>query len=154
MEQQPVRVALLWRGDPRAANAAPAADHRLYPVFQALGKLGISAEPVVYGTRSSSRFVIACCNATASWYGWTRSRRAGDRRTLDPMLRSVAAQGVWVSAHPDVILKMGTKDVIFRTRALSSGHGDVPLRSARRAQNAVAGAARRRFVARAQAIPR
>jgi hypothetical protein len=34
------------------------------------------------------------------------------------MLREVAAKGVWVSAHPDVILKMGTKQVLFRARHL------------------------------------
>jgi hypothetical protein len=37
------------------------------------------------------------------------------------MLRDVAAQGVWVSAHPDVILKMGTKEVLHRTKHLSWG---------------------------------
>jgi hypothetical protein len=37
------------------------------------------------------------------------------------MLREVAANGVWVSAHPDVILRMGTKEVLFRTRHLGCG---------------------------------
>ena len=36
-------------------------------------------------------------------------------------LREVAARGVWVSAHPDVILKMGTKEVLYRTRTMSWG---------------------------------
>jgi hypothetical protein len=36
-------------------------------------------------------------------------------------LREVAAQGVWVSAHPDVILKMGVKEVLYRTRDLGWG---------------------------------
>ena len=37
------------------------------------------------------------------------------------MLRDVSARGTWVSAHPDVILKMGTKEVLFRTRHLGWG---------------------------------
>src|SRR4051794_1156301 len=37
------------------------------------------------------------------------------------MLRDVASQGVWVSAHPDVILQMGTKEVLYRTRHLGWG---------------------------------
>ncbi|MHB8671255.1 MAG: hypothetical protein ACYDAD_12000 [Acidimicrobiales bacterium] len=41
-----------------------------------------------------------------------------DRSRLDPLLRDVAEAGVWVSAHPDVILAMGTKEVLFRTRAI------------------------------------
>jgi len=44
-----------------------------------------------------------------------------DRSMLDPMLRDVAVRGVWVSAHPDIILKMGTKDVLYRTRGMGCG---------------------------------
>ena len=44
-----------------------------------------------------------------------------DRSTLDPMLRDVASKGVWVSTHPDTIMKMGTKDVLYRTRDLPWG---------------------------------
>jgi hypothetical protein len=41
------------------------------------------------------------------------------RAALDPLLRDIAPQGPWVSAHPDVILKMGVKDVLYRTRHLA-----------------------------------
>ena len=44
-----------------------------------------------------------------------------DRSLLDAMLRDVAASGVFVSAHPDVILAMGTKEVLYETRELSWG---------------------------------
>src|SRR5262249_33743676 len=44
-----------------------------------------------------------------------------NRGNLDALLREVAARGVWVSAHPDVILKMGTKEVLHRTRTMSWG---------------------------------
>jgi hypothetical protein len=37
------------------------------------------------------------------------------------MLRDVAASGVFVSTHPDVVLKLGTKDVLYRTRDLGWG---------------------------------
>src|SRR5262245_2331933 len=47
---------------------------------------------------------------------------AQDRlRLLDALLRKVAARGAWVSAHPDVILKLGTKEVLHRTRTMSWG---------------------------------
>jgi hypothetical protein len=44
-----------------------------------------------------------------------------DRSILDSMLREVAAAGIFVSAHPDVILKLGTKEVLYRTRDISWG---------------------------------
>jgi hypothetical protein len=37
------------------------------------------------------------------------------------MLREVATAGTWVSAHPDTILAMGTKEVLYRTRDFSWG---------------------------------
>src|SRR5947199_334312 len=37
------------------------------------------------------------------------------------MLRDVAARGSWVSTHPDTILKMGTKEILYRTKHLGCG---------------------------------
>jgi hypothetical protein len=45
----------------------------------------------------------------------------GDRVVLDALLRDVAPNGVWVSTHPDVIPKMGVKEVLHRTRHLGCG---------------------------------
>jgi hypothetical protein len=44
-----------------------------------------------------------------------------NRSVLDAMLREVADSGVFVSAHPDIILKLGTKEVLYRTRAIGWG---------------------------------
>ena len=43
------------------------------------------------------------------------------RAVLDRLLRDVASNGVWVSAHPDVIMKMGVKEVLHSTRHLGWG---------------------------------
>jgi len=45
----------------------------------------------------------------------------GDRSTLDQALRQAESAGVWVSARPDVIDKLGTKDVLVTTRSLGWG---------------------------------
>ena len=47
------------------------------------------------------------------------------------MLRDVASQGVWVSAHPDVTLKMGVKEVLHRTKQLGWGADTHLYRTAR-----------------------
>ncbi len=49
-----------------------------------------------------------------------------DRTMFDSMLRELAADGVFVSTHPDTIEKLGTKEVLFRTRHLGWG-SDVSL---------------------------
>jgi hypothetical protein len=52
------------------------------------------------------------------------------RARLDPLLREVSSEGVWVSAHPDVILQMGTKEILYRTRGLGWGSDTGLYRSA------------------------
>ncbi len=44
-----------------------------------------------------------------------------DRSLVDELLREVSSKGLWVSAHPDVILELGTKEVLYRTRDLGWG---------------------------------
>ena len=53
---------------------------------------------------------------------WCNPIEGGRRRDrLDALLRDVAGAGVFVSAHPDAILRLGTKDVLFETRDLPFG---------------------------------
>jgi hypothetical protein len=54
-----------------------------------------------------------------------------NRITLDAMLRDVASRGAWVSAHPDVILRMGVKQVLHRTKHLGRGTDAELYRSVR-----------------------
>ena len=42
-----------------------------------------------------------------------------NRQTLDNFLRKITREGVFVSAHPDTILKIGTKDILYKTRNIS-----------------------------------
>src|SRR5690349_11066899 len=63
---------------------------------------------------------------------WVNPIHEGRNRViLDELLREIAARGVWVSAHPDVILKMGTKEVLYRTRTMSWGCDTALYRTAR-----------------------
>lgn len=41
-----------------------------------------------------------------------------DRSALDSFLRTLAGKGLLVSAHPDAILKIGTKDVLVATQSM------------------------------------
>ena len=76
------------------------------------------------------------------------------RAALDPLLRDVAAHGPWVSAHPDVIMKMGVKEVLYRTQHLGWGADTHLYRSAAELRAAFPVAAAVGGPARAQAEPR
>ena len=52
--------------------------------------------------------------------------QGNNRKTLDVLLIKLSDAGCFVSAHPDVILKIGTKDVLYKTRETEFG-GDVKL---------------------------
>jgi hypothetical protein len=111
------RVALVWRGDPKAEPPTPQST-RFHLIFSALDAVGLVAEPVLYSEEDEEQ-VRARLLAVDGVLVWVDPLSAGkDRSRLDPLLREVAARGVWVSAHPDVILKMGVKEVLYRTREL------------------------------------
>ena len=58
-------------------------------------------------------------DAVLVWFNPDEGGR--DRSMLDAMLREIAKAGVFVSAHPDVILKLGTKEVLYQTRDIGWG---------------------------------
>ena len=115
------RIAILWRGDEPVRRSVSPETSRFKAVFAALAKLGVDAEPVVYedDVLDSMRRRLATFDGVLVWVNPIHEGR--NRANLDGLLREVAARGVWVSAHPDVILKMGTKEVLHRTRMMSWG---------------------------------
>ena len=115
------RIAVLWRGDAEARRNATPQNNRFYRVFEELAALGIHAEPAVYADDIAGEIREQLLHVDGVLV-WVDPIHQGQTRTvLDAMLRDVAARGPWVSAHPDVILKMGVKEVLHRTRHLGWG---------------------------------
>jgi hypothetical protein len=111
------KIGLLWRDNASAENERA----RLQPIFEALSGLHVDAVPVLYSeaVEDAVREELLHLDGVLVWvdplaFGQTRAR-------LDVLLREAVADGVWVSADPDVILLMGTKEVLFSTRHLGWG---------------------------------
>ena len=118
---EPYRIAVLWSGDHAARRAATPQNNRFHRVFAELAALGILAEPAVYADDIADQVRVQLL-ALDGVLVWVDPIHEGQTRTvLDAMLRDVASRGPWVSAHPDVILKMGVKEVLHRTRHLGWG---------------------------------
>ena len=115
------RVALLYPGNREARNNAAPENSRFLKVFQALEETGLSAEPAVYHDDfcDEVRRQLLQVDGVLVWFNPIQDGR--DRSMLDAMLRDVAASGVFVSTHPDIILKLGTKEVLYRTRDIGWG---------------------------------
>ena len=113
-----MRIALVWRGDP---HAVPLEFPRLQPIYDALAKIGVSPVPIAFSEESvdNARTQLLLCDGALTWVDPLTD--GVDRTRFDTLLRDVWAQGVWVNARPDVILKMGVKEVLVRTKGLGWG---------------------------------
>jgi hypothetical protein len=108
-----MRVAVVWRGD--------GPNERLRPVIEEL-----DATPVMYRDAIADEVREALRDMDAV-LAWVDPIGGGEDRThFDALLRDVARRGTWVSAHPDVIAVLGTKEVLYTTRDLAWG-SDVAL---------------------------
>src|SRR5215813_1180853 len=123
------RIAILWRGDEAARRSASPETSRFKAVFAALADVGVYAEPVVYedDVVDAVRARLATFDGVLVWVNPIHEGR--NRARLDALLRAVAARGVWVSTHPDVILKMGTKEILYTTRTMGWGGDTASYRS-------------------------
>ncbi len=117
----PYKIAVVWRGDHNARQQATPQNNRFHRIFEELAALGIEALPAVFADDIAEE-VKAQLLAADGVLVWVDPIHQGqNRRVLDAILREVAARGPWVSAHPEVILKMGVKEVLHRTRHLGWG---------------------------------
>jgi hypothetical protein len=121
MSSQIGKVAVLWRGDREARRNATPQNNRFHRVFEELAAVGIEAEPAVYDEAFGDEVRDQLLRAEGVLVWVDPIHQGKTRIELDPLLREIAAQGTWVSAHPDVVLKMGVKEVLHRTRDLGWG---------------------------------
>ena len=119
----PFKVAVVWRGDARARAEARPETSRFAAVFATLERHGLAAEPAVWveGQADAFRAQLLATDAALVWVNPVTEDTGEGRAALDAVLREVAAAGVLVSAHPDVIDRIGTKEVLVRTREMGWG---------------------------------
>jgi hypothetical protein len=113
------RVGVLWRDEPWAQR--PAADRGLGPLFDAFGAFGAEVVSIPFGDNrvNEVRQQLAALDGLLAWVNPIQD--GANRRYVDELLVEVSANGIWVSAHPDVVQKMGTKEVLHQTRHLGWG---------------------------------
>jgi hypothetical protein len=127
---KPAKIAILWRGGREARRTATPRNNRFHRVFEELAALGVHAEPAVYDDDIVDEVRAQLLGADGVLV-WVDPIHEGKTRfVLDAMLCDVASRGPWVSTHPGVILKMGVKEVLHRTKHLGWGTDTQLYRSA------------------------
>ncbi len=115
------RVALLYPGDRAARDRSDPAESRFAALFAAFAAPASMPSRRSTTTTSPTRWRRSC-GRVGGVLVWCNPIEGGRRRDrLDALLREVAQAGVFVSAHPDTILRLGTKDVLVETRDLPFG---------------------------------
>ena len=113
------KVAVIYHGDAARRRQATLETSKVPSIFPALARVGLTGVPVVYHDdfRDDVRQQLLGMQAALVWVN--PIEQGSDRTHLDQMLRDAAAAGLYVSTHPDTILKLGTKQVLVDTREMS-----------------------------------
>ena len=115
------RVAIVFPADANEQPSTNLEQSRFAGVAEALSGAGIEAVGAPYADPfvEDIRARLLTVDGVLVWINPIQGGR--DRSVLNAMLADVASRGVFVSAHPEVIAKMGTKEVLYRTREMSWG---------------------------------
>jgi hypothetical protein len=115
------RLAIVFPADAGERLSTKLEQSRFARVATAIGSLGVEVEGAPYADEAVEQ-VRAQLLRVDGVLVWVNPIQAGrDRSILNAMLAEVAATGVFVSAHPELIHKMGTKEVLYRTQKMSWG---------------------------------
>jgi uncharacterized protein DUF6815 len=121
MRTRPLQIAIVYPGDAEVRRLATRENNRFAAVFAAFAARGVDAQPAVYHREQASALRDQLLTLDGALV-WVNPIEAGHSRApLDAVLREVARADVFVSTHPDVIMKLGTKDVLFETREMGWG---------------------------------
>jgi len=113
------RIALMIPG--RSEDKVTAKTSRLAPVFEEFEKQKQQAELILFSNDRINEIEKRLLKFDLVMV-WVNPIHEGKSRTpLDEMLLRVAKDGVIVATHPEIILKVGTKDVLSQTKQMKWG---------------------------------
>jgi len=114
-------VAIVFPADPERREKTRLEGSRFAQTAAALAEKGMAVEGAPYLADDVLRLreQLMRVDGVLVWINPIVDGR--DRTDLNKVLADVAASGVFVSTHPEVIGKMGTKDILFRTRTMGWG---------------------------------
>src|SRR5688572_10237870 len=111
----PFSVALMVYGN-TSTKRDVLSEEKYKDLATAFPAAGFTVMPVLYNDelRDSVYKNLMGVDAVLVWVNPIEQDK--DRKILDSMLSELAGTGCLVSAHPDTILKMGTKEILFQTK--------------------------------------
>ena len=121
MTKKQYRLAIVFPAAAGGRQTTRLEQSRFARIAAAIAALGVVVEGAPYADEAVEQ-VRAQLLRVDGVLVWVNPIESGhDRSVLNAMLADIAAAGVFVSAHPEVIQKMGTKEVLYRTKSMSWG---------------------------------
>lgn len=124
---QPLSIAFLVYGE-RGSDRDALKEEKYKDLANAFTQSNFSVQSVLYNDEDKEQIYSTLTQFDAILVWVNPIEQGKDRTHLDALLTRLSNQGILVSAHPDTILKMGTKEVLFRTKHMDWG-GNVQLYS-------------------------
>jgi len=121
-------IALVLYGDNNSTRNA-LTDDGFKGLADELVVVGFNVESVLYHPSNAKKVqtYLEQFDGVMSWVEpKDRVARGEDNLNFDEVLLNLSQKGVFVSTHPEVIFKIGTKEVLYSTREMDWG-GDVEL---------------------------
>jgi hypothetical protein len=118
-------IALMIFGEPGSAKNA-LTEEKYKKLAAHFKEREFDVDSVIYHDSLSAKLTKELTRYKAILVWVNPVEQGHDRKILDALLTNLAAQGSFVSAHPDTILKLGTKEILYKVRETQFG-GDIKL---------------------------
>ncbi|MFN0212966.1 MAG: Cj0069 family protein [Saprospiraceae bacterium] len=113
-------IALLVFGE-SGSNRNALTEEKYKGLASAFAAKGFQVDSVLYNDLIADRLAKTMLIYDAILVWVNPIEQGNDRKKLDALLIELSNKGCIVSAHPEVILKIGTKDILYKTRKTEFG---------------------------------
>ena len=113
-------IALLIYGDSNSGRDALSED-KYRDLASTFSAKGFEVSSVLYNDGLAGELAISLVKFDAVLVWVNPIEQDQGRAKLDALLLEIANKGCYVSTHPDTILKIGTKDILYKTRDMGWG---------------------------------
>jgi hypothetical protein len=118
-------IALMIFGEPGSGRNA-LAEEKYKKLAALFNEKGLDVDSVLYHDSIAGKLARELTRYKAILVWVNPLEKGHDRKILDALLNELAGKGCFISAHPDTILKIGTKEILYSVRKTEFG-GDIKL---------------------------
>lgn len=118
-------IALMIFGEPGSARNA-LTEEKYKKLAAHFKESDFNVDSVLYHDSISDKLAKELTKYAAILVWVNPVEQGYDRKILDALLSKLATQGCFVSAHPETILELGTKEILYKVKETEFG-GDIKL---------------------------